>query len=469
VTLILAVTAVFLGAWRGIDGFFVALAGLAFGLAYELPVVYNLIHLLPLFRISVNLRTVVLLGFALAVLAGRGLDLLQALPGSRVPEVLRRIRVGLVLASLGVAGGAIYVAAINSPESLRAKMIPDGYDRLADMLVRQSASRVAFLAAAGVAIHLALRPGSGRRWRAWLVPAVLVADLFAYGRNYNPAIPPRLDYPPHAALEFVKAQPGLFRIVALDAAFPPNTNLVYGLQDARGYSVLEIDSYLRFLDATGEYPQPFLHFRTMYFSNFESRLVDLLNVRFVLSDRPLQHPKLALRFERGLRVYENLAVLPRAFLVYRTRAVDGRAAAERALRDPAFDPAGEVILEGPAPVTGDPDPAAAVRIAEYGPNRVVAEVSTAAPAVLVLSDSWFPGWEATLDGAPVPLLRADLAFRGVAVPAGRHRVVFRYFPGSVRLGLALSGLAVAVAVGLLAWPARRRPPAGPRDGSSPVP
>jgi hypothetical protein len=458
VTLLLAGVAVALGAWRGIDGFFVFLAGLAFGVAHQVPVVYNLVHALPLFRISANMRTILLMAFALAVLAGRGIDRLGALPERRVPAVLHRLRGALVLAALAMAAGVVYVAAINSPESLRARLIPDGYDRLVDMLVHQGAGRVGLLALSGIAIHLVLQARRGRAGLAWLLPAILVADLFAFGRNYNPAIPPRLDFPRHEAIEFVKAQPGLFRILGLDAALPPNTNLAYGLQDVRGYAVVEIDSYLRFLDATGEYPQPWAHFRTLYFSNFASRLVDLLNVRFVLSDRELQHPKLALRFERGIRVYENRAVLPRAFLVYRTRVVAGPAAAEQALRDPGFDPGGEVILEGASPATGAADPAATTRIGEYGPNRVVAEVSSATPAVLVLSDSWFPGWEATLDGAPVPLLRANLALRGVAVPAGQHRVVFRYAPGSVRLGLALSGLAVAVAVGLVAWPRRRPPP-----------
>ena len=66
----------------------------------------------------------------------------------------------------------------------------------------------------------------------------------------------------------------------------------------------------------------------------------------------------------------------------------------------------------------------------------------ASPAVLVLNDSFYPGWEATLDGVDVPLLRANTAFRAVAVPAGEHVVEMRYRPRSFEVGLALAGVAI---------------------------
>ncbi|UPT75235.1 MAG: YfhO family protein [Elusimicrobiota bacterium] len=77
------------------------------------------------------------------------------------------------------------------------------------------------------------------------------------------------------------------------------------------------------------------------------------------------------------------------------------------------------------------------------------EVNAAGPGWLVLLDGWFPGWEATVDGKPAALLRADHAFRAVAVPAGRSAVRFDYRPRSVRLGLMLA-LFAANALVLLA-------------------
>ena len=77
------------------------------------------------------------------------------------------------------------------------------------------------------------------------------------------------------------------------------------------------------------------------------------------------------------------------------------------------------------------------------------------PAVVVLTDAYYPGWEARVDGERVPLLRADFLFRGIAVSAGSHRIELDYRPGSLRLGLAFAGSSLFV-FGAAAWRERRR-------------
>jgi uncharacterized membrane protein YfhO len=75
--------------------------------------------------------------------------------------------------------------------------------------------------------------------------------------------------------------------------------------------------------------------------------------------------------------------------------------------------------------------------------------------VLVVSDAWYPGWSATVDGKPAPLLRADYALVGVALPAGRHVVELRFASRPTRAGLALSLLGVIGALAL-GWYGRKR-------------
>jgi uncharacterized membrane protein YfhO len=96
------------------------------------------------------------------------------------------------------------------------------------------------------------------------------------------------------------------------------------------------------------------------------------------------------------------------------------------------------------------------------PGRVEVATSAGFPGWLVLADTYFPGWEATVDGEPVEILPAYLLFRAVPLPAGEHRVVFTYRPGPLRLGFLLSSLGLAGTLAAAGWDRRRR--AGERRG-----
>ncbi|MFV1995666.1 MAG: YfhO family protein, partial [Verrucomicrobiales bacterium] len=95
-------------------------------------------------------------------------------------------------------------------------------------------------------------------------------------------------------------------------------------------------------------------------------------------------------------------------------------------------------------VPGTPVPGE-VRFLDYRPREVALEVTSRAPALLVLNDSFYPGWEATVDGHESPIYRANLLFRAIEVPAGRSRVLFTYRPRPWRLGLGLALLGLGLA------------------------
>src|SRR5262249_2219700 len=90
------------------------------------------------------------------------------------------------------------------------------------------------------------------------------------------------------------------------------------------------------------------------------------------------------------------------------------------------------------------------RIAEYESNRVRIDASAPRGGLLVLTDQYFPGWKATLDGTPVEIRRADYLFRGVRLPPGRHRVEMVYRPPSVAIGFGGTlAAAVLIATGVV--------------------
>ncbi len=176
----------------------------------------------------------------------------------------------------------------------------------------------------------------------------------------------------------------------------------------------------------------------------------------VLSDRG----RFRLAHSGDVKIYENLDVLPRAFIVHKAVAVADDEAALALMQAPVFDPAAEIVLSevegvvlagdvGPGHTqTRRDSPAVVPDVTWYAPERVAIEVDADAPGYLVLADAWYPGWEATVDGEPSPIHRADVLFRAVAVDAGRHRVVFTFRPASLRVGavISLAGLVVLTIV-----------------------
>jgi len=157
-----------------------------------------------------------------------------------------------------------------------------------------------------------------------------------------------------------------------------------------------------------------------------------------------------------LRVYAVPDPLPRAYAVSGARIAEGEAAFT-ALVQPSFDPAREVILPAGQAKAASRSFAGAARVTDLRADRVRIQAELNEPGYVVLVDAWDPGWRVTVDGREAPLLRADIAFRAVALPPGPHVVDLVYRPRSLLIGLAISGAALLVVLGgaLLALPTTR--------------
>jgi hypothetical protein len=198
------------------------------------------------------------------------------------------------------------------------------------------------------------------------------------------------------------------------------------------------------------------------------RLIDLLATRFLVTvPGQLVGDKGLNDFVRDagyvdantmgpFKLLENPRALPRAYVTYRVRAAPARP--DDLLREisrPTFDPLAESYVEGtPPPSAADAPPGHPAVFVHDGESEVELEVTMARPGLVVLADTFYPGWRATVDGRPAPIVATNHLFRGVRADAGTHRVRFVYAPASVRAGAAASALGVVVSAGLL-WRSRR--------------
>jgi uncharacterized membrane protein YfhO len=130
------------------------------------------------------------------------------------------------------------------------------------------------------------------------------------------------------------------------------------------------------------------------------------------------------------------------------------------MREPDFSPFETVVLQESQSHNAAPDARhpesrfvdnATTQILHYEPEVISAVVNTPTAGWLVLTDAWYPGWDATVDGEHVPVERADILFRAIPVPAGEHNVEWNYQPGSYRLGLAVSLCALGLLTAGIAW------------------
>jgi hypothetical protein len=311
----------------------------------------------------------------------------------------------------------------------------------------------------GTMAGLALAFARGKMRILGLVAGMLLLTVFDEWRvsaRFIGTVPPAALFPADAAIGHLQQQAASriepFRVFNYAS---PDDNLpaLYGLEQVHGHHGNEIGRYRSLVESL------FLN---------DLRILKLLNAEFVLSAQPLQAPGLE-PVGRGERyvLYRLEGAFPRAFLVDRYEVLPDSAALER-MRAPDFDPARSAILADSLAPEVQPREGAtgSVRWLAHDVNRSTLEVETTAPALLVISENYYPAWRVRVDGAPAELHRADLALRAIPVSAGRHEVELAFRSGLFRGSQWLSLAAAALALGLLAGP---RLPARRRAGEAEAP
>lgn len=275
-----------------------------------------------------------------------------------------------------------------------------------------------------------------KRGLAFALVGLLFFDLAATGA-YTDISPsdPTSNFAHPAIVDFLHNDPEPMRIDTLteiDDLWQPDAAALHGLQDVGGIAnPLVLEDWRTFWAALG---------------GRQTALYDLLNVKYVLvkDGTPLPEGKFALALDAPgpLALYRNLTPLPRAWLVHETQTVDSLTQAIVAMQKPTFDPRRQAIINSDAssltlaPATAPEQ----VQITHYGANQITLNVEASAPALLIFSEIWYPGWQAEVNGVSTPMLRANGILRAMFVPSGSSQVVMRFVPVGWRLGLIAFGI-----------------------------
>lgn len=254
-------------------------------------------------------------------------------------------------------------------------------------------------------------------------------------------------------IAFLKQQEGVFRVFPVDdlqnptgsAAFMSNRFMVFDIASVGGYHPAKLTVYDEFLRALAV--------------TIQARRLDLLhmlNARYFVSGVRLpDHPSLSPvwvgdDFEGNARaIYENRDAFPRAWVAGDYRIADGEASLI-ALAEGQVDLRSTVILAKEPAVKPVPGDSAEVSIVRWKPKEIALAVELDRPGIVVISEAYYPDWKATVDGAPAEILRANHAFRALALAAGRHEIVMRYDASILRKSATVSVGALVLTVLALA-------------------
>ncbi len=227
---------------------------------------------------------------------------------------------------------------------------------------------------------------------------------------------------------FLRTQPGRFRVEYDGNVIPHNLGDWWGLETFTSYVASAPDIVMR--------NEP-----------YHPRVQALWGVRYYIGTKPVRPDQTEVfNGVSGRKVYRNADAFPRAWAVHQVRRVN-EPETGRALLDPSLDLRAEAILTSPAPplaaCSGDD-----VNVRRHLPDTVEIEAAMQCRGLVVLSETYFPGWRATVDGSPATIYATDGMLRGVIIEAGKHKIAMQYRPGSVIAGgiMTLLGTLFAVAV-----------------------
>ncbi|MBU0699858.1 YfhO family protein [bacterium] len=419
---------------------------------------YEFIPGFDLFRVPG--RMMYLWTFCLAVLAGLGSSSLIEQANKR--QVILFSQIFCVFGIL-----AMLISFFIAPDTWRSLIqasygleerifgAPDLKEHLAGMLL--IAKKSMFTGAVFLLLGAMLLYMRGKEWGvAWiryLIPAIILVDLWMFCSPYITTIDSSQCEWDRNMVDFLKADKDPFRIVTMIDDASLNRGMSYGIANIGGYSPTILKRYQEFINISqGLAPEtPTVVMRIAEYS----RLLDLLNAKYFIvpSQNPIFHPQFKLAFsDSAVNIYQNRNCMKSAWIVHNFRVVNGRDAIFKAIKEIVYTD--EVILEEKPTIKqgifrGKVE--ASPEIIRHSPNEIIMNVGMASNGFLVLSEVFYPGWKAIVDGEEQKIYQANYILRAIELKKGTHTVRVVYDPPWLKWSIIISLFTGCFVVGVLVW------------------
>ena len=464
------------GRWRsGYIRFFAALSLVSFVLGLEREtVVHQLFSILPLFRDLHNhfpVRIALILLFGPAMLAGLGVSALhRGLPRRNLIPALAAVGLlGIGLSRPGV--GATFWVVATLTFVLLLTLNSDSMRRL------RGGIRLAPIAFAAVVIGelsmlgaLSLGEGTYLRIDATAVTnpnatARLLAEEDQLVPNRFFGYDPSLTYEQHGQTTYYRHD---FDDPITSSLLVNNQGTLWQLADIQGYNPLQLRRYADFLTALNGAPQEY-HGAYVLPGGLASPLLPLLSPSYIVIPRDVPADRLDLQHlvasypevasTASVRILQYRDAMPRAWIVHDTVEAE-QAGVPALLAGGGIDFRSTAVLESSAPPLDPPGGqiTEVAHVTDYETTRIELDVTSDGRGLLVLSETYADGWEATVDGEPVDVMPVNGVLRGVPVPGGDHTVTLTFQAPGLNVGFAIFALTAVVVLAALvgSWRIERR-------------
>lgn len=400
---------------------------------------------IPLISTSYASRMLFVTDFSAAVLAAKGFGLIQT-----NPKIIQRVTVYILCGIIGIAGGIIISLLIPGTETLKSKYLIS----LKNLVLP-------------ITLLILLLPLIWSKKLKIIYPFIfmlLIFDLFRFGLKYNPFVSKDFIYPTTPIINFLQSNVGFYRIdKEHDAILPSNTWIMYRLMSPSGYDPLYSEQYGKFYNVYTKRLNLETVSRYANLDKYNNEFLDLLGVKYLLAAKRnkassitpdgdrfynIDDPKLKPVFEdKSMVVLENIDVMPRVNLFDQFDVEGSYNDAHKRLQAGYPFRTRVMLNQQPQNLTFKRSPEDKVEIISYQTNEVEIKTHTQHNTILMLTDSYYPGWKAEVNKKSFRIYEADGIFRAIELPKGENHVRFYYQPESFNKGIIISFLSLLGVIG----------------------